>query len=93
LRLVTKESPLPGQRGLSTIQARRATDAREGGGDMATTAKKGDPKAAPKDRIVNKGKTCSVKGCTHPASRRGMCSGKGTSNHYRRALRAAREAS
>jgi hypothetical protein len=36
------------------------------------------PKAATKERTYtrNVGATCNVKGCTDPASRRGMCSGK-----------------
>jgi hypothetical protein len=53
---------------------------------MTTKAKATAKKPAAK----NVGKQCSVKGCTHPARRRGLCSGKATNNHYRKALRAER---
>jgi hypothetical protein len=54
-------------------------------------AKKAAAKEAP-ERHTNKGATCSVRGCSFPASRRGLCSGKGTNRHYRKALAAEKDA-
>lgn len=62
-----------------------------------TTARKPAPKGAAKrnpktpaqekrTNMRNVGLSCSVKSCTHAAKRRGLCSGKGSENHYRKAL-------
>ena len=57
----------------------------------AKATAKGKATAARKSRATVNAGTCSVKGCSFPAKRRGLCSGKGSNNHYRKALRAERK--
>lgn len=70
------------------IADRTAASKKAAGRKPATTK----PKAAPASNHTNVGKTCSTRGCDHPAKRRGLCSGKGSANHYRKQLRAERTA-
>ena len=64
----------------------------------STTTKKAPAKAAKAaadkaraKRTTNKGQTCSVRGCSFPAKRRGLCSGPNSNRHYRAALKAERD--
>lgn len=65
----------------------RGAASKKSAGRKPSTSK---AKAASASDRTNVGKTCSIRGCDHPAKRRGLCSGKGSASHYRKQLRAER---